>query len=122
MGQWDYQAIEILENETPLDVMRALYETQRAVDGLTIEHHFRAYHTFCHNNKHYLHIGWNSCNRLAYHVLTSLQSKRAIISTYSGVGFAHDEDTFKAHELFSADASEDFNPPITFNDVMNTFP
>ena len=122
MGQWDYQAIEMLENETPLDAMRALYETQRAVDGHTINHLFRAYHTFCHKGKRYLHIGWNSCNALAYRVLTSLRPKRAIISTYSGVGFAHHEDTFTAHELFSADAQEDFNSPLTFDDVMNTFP
>lgn len=120
MGRWDYQAIEMLEGETPLDAMRALYEAQRTVDGLTIDHHYRAYHTFVHNGKHYLHLGWDSCNRMAYHVLKSLHPQRAIISTYSSIGFARYEDTLCAHERFSAEVGESFDPPITFDDVVTS--
>jgi len=120
MGRWDYQAIEMLEGEPPLDAMRVLYEAQRTVDRFTIDHHFRAYHTFHHNGKRYLHLGWDSCNSLAYQVLKSLHPERAIISTYSSTGFARYEDTLNAHKLFSTEVGESFDPPITFDDVVTS--
>lgn len=113
MGKWDYQAIEVLDGEDAIDVMQALLKAQWEVDGMTVEHQFRAYHTFRHNGKTFLHIGWNSCNSLAYKVLKHLD--REIISSYSGLGFSSYQDTLKAPEIFSADADEDFEPPLTFS-------
>jgi len=112
--------------------MRALLKAQCEVDlsacghaqagGMTIDHLFRGYHIFRHNGKRYLHIGWNSCNALAYKVLKHLGRDRHIISSYSGVCFAAYEDTLKKSKIFSADADKDFNRTITFDDVIMMFP
>ena len=122
MGKWDFQAIEILAGENAIDAMRALLKAQEEVDSMTNDHLFRGYHVFRHNGKRYLHLGWNSCNALAYKVLKHLGRDRHIISSYSGVGFAAYEDTLNPSKIFSADADKDFNPPITFDDVIMMFP
>ena len=114
MGIWDFQAIEILDGEDVILAMRALLKAQGEVDGMTIDHQFRGYHIFRHNGKRYLHLGWNSCNALAYKVLKHLGRDRDIISSYSGVGFAAYKDTYNPSTIFSADADKDFKPPITF--------
>lgn len=118
MGKWDFQAIEVLDGEEAIDAIRALLKAQGEVDGITIDHQFRGYHIFRHNGKRYLHIGWNSCNALAYKVLKHLSRDRDIISSYSGVGFATYEDTQNPSKIFSADADEDFDQPITFDDII----
>jgi hypothetical protein len=81
MGKWDFQAIEILDGENAIDAMRALLKAQEAVDSITNDHLFRGYHIFRHNGKRYLHLGWNSCNALAYKVLKHLGRDRQIISS-----------------------------------------
>ena len=117
MGRWDFQGIEILAGEAAVDAMRALLQAQDEVDGMTIDHHFRGYHVFRHHGKRYLHLGWNNCNVLAYKVLKQLQKQREIISSYSGVGFDTYQDALNPSPIFAADADEDFNPPITFDDT-----
>jgi hypothetical protein len=41
--------------------------------------------------------------------------ERDVISSYSGVGFATYEDTLNPSKIFSVDADEDFDQPITFH-------
>jgi len=118
MGKWDFQAIEILDGDDAIDTMKALYQAQSEVDGMAIDHQFRAYHTLGHNGKRYLHIGWDNCNALAYKVLKHLGKERDIISSYSGVGFSTYAETLNAPQMFSADAGEEFNPPITFDEFQ----
>jgi len=118
MGKWDFQAIEILAGEKAIDAMKILYQAQSEIDGLSINHEFRAYHTFRHNSKQYLHIGWNSSNCLAYCVIKHLGKSRAIISSYSGIGFENhdygDKMDAEAREIFFTDKDKDFDPPIAF--------
>jgi len=115
MGKWDFQAIEMLDGEEAIDAMRALYQAQCEVDGMKIDHQFRAYHTFRHKDKKFLHIGWNSCNALAYKVLKLISRNREITSTYSGADFPSYKGTLNAPKIFSADADKDFEIPITFD-------
>lgn len=109
LGKWDFNALEIHPNELPISVMEQLgkFEEKNGV----ADNFFRAYHTFKHDDKMFLHVGWNSANGIAYNALKGFadQTNRTFLSSY------HELSSFSASslkEMFYKDRGEEFEEAI----------
>ena len=105
MGHWKYHALELLPHENPAQLMKKLGEFEyecRAADNF-----FCAYHSFRYQNKTYLHIGWNSSNRLAHRVLSSFAktSERDFFSSYHELSHLKSPDLTR---IFTQDKDPDY--------------
>ena len=109
MGHSDYQAMEIFPNEDPYTLMKTLgeYEIQcNAGDSF-----FRAYHTFRHKGKTYLHVGWNNASGFALGMLTDFaeETNRHFFSSLRELIHLPSE---KRKAIFEDDADPDFEEEI----------
>lgn len=75
MGHWDYQALELREDE----------DAQQLIAALPAVYGFHVNGEFTWNQQRWLHVGWTEANQLAYDALTQFccTTRRHWITSYA---------------------------------------
>ena len=75
MGHWDHQAIELQQQETP----------EQIIEALPRSHGFHANGVIRFQQTHWLHLGWDDANALAYRALVQFcqDTGRQWITSYA---------------------------------------
>jgi hypothetical protein len=109
MGKCNFNALEIFPNEAPVLMMEQLGEFE--IEQELANNHFCGYHTFRHEGKNYMHIGWNSANGVAYHTLKrfSLETNRELFTRFNELCSL---PLSEVQTIFYQDKEEDFLEPI----------
>jgi hypothetical protein len=86
MGHWDYHAVELFAEETPKQVLACLPAT----------HGFHVNGAFPYEGIHWVHLGWNDANAVAYRALVTFcqQTGRRWITSYATDPQAFLDDRF----------------------------
>ncbi|HAQ07919.1 MAG TPA: hypothetical protein DCR24_10485 [Bacillus bacterium] len=109
MGKCDFNALEIHPNEAPVLMMEELGKFE--VEHQLANNYFCGYHTFRYEGKHFMHIGWNSANGVAYHTLKrfSKATNRKFFTRYNELYSLPLSDV---RIIFNQNKDEDFLEPI----------
>jgi hypothetical protein len=75
VGHWDFQAVELFAGETPEQVLASVPAT----------HGFHLNGVFPYKEIHWVHVGWNDANAVAYRALVTFcqQTGRRWITSYA---------------------------------------
>lgn len=113
MGKWDFNGLEIHEGEEPKQVMEELGVFEGEKLNL-----FRAYHTFRHEGKTFLHVGWNNGNNTAYSTLLEFAgtTDREFFSSYSELSELYYLEDGSLENIFYKDRDPEFEEIIWARD------